>query len=58
MLTTLATVEDVDDAVEGAVIQSIEAGEDGGLQILLADGRILLIPDAEIIAVIGRGPTH
>lgn len=54
----ITSVEIVDDALEGAVIEGICAGADGGLQINLADGRTLLIPDAEIIAVISRGKTH
>ena len=57
MEVALATVEAVDDCLEGAVIESLCAGKDGGLQINLADGRILLIPDAEIVAVIPR-ETH
>ena len=58
MATVLASVEEVEDSVEGAVIQGIRAGSDGGLQIDLVDGRILIIPDAEIIAIIGRRQTH
>ena len=54
----ISSIDDVEDAVEGAVIEGISAGSDGGLQINLADGRTLLIPDAEIIALISRGTTH
>jgi hypothetical protein len=57
MEVALATVEVVDDCLEGAVIESVSAGKDGGFQFNLADGRTLLIPDAEIIAVIPR-ETH
>lgn len=58
MEIALSTVEDVDDAVEGAVIESICLGIDGGIRIYLEDGRSLLIPEAEILAVIPRGDTH
>jgi hypothetical protein len=57
MEVAVRTLEAVDDCLEGAVIESLSAGKDGGLQINLADGRTLLIPDAEIIAVIPR-ETH
>jgi len=57
MEVSLKTLADVDDAVEGAVIEGISANDEG-LQINLADGRTLLIPDAEIIAVVSRGKTH
>ena len=58
MEVALRTVEDVADSLEGAVIEGICASDDGGLRILLADGRSLLIPDAQIIAVIPRDATH
>jgi hypothetical protein len=58
MATVLSTVEEVEDSIEGAVIEGIRAGSDGGLQIDLVDGRILIIHDAEIIAIIGRKQTH
>lgn len=48
---TLATLEDVDDAIEGAVIESLEPGVTG-LHINLVDGRVLVFPDAVICAVI------
>lgn len=42
---------DYDDSLEGAVIDSLVAGE-GGLHIHLRDGRILLFPDALFVAVL------
>lgn len=57
MEIALATVETVEDSLEGAVIEGIVADSGGGLRITLVDGRSLLIPDAEIIAVIPR-ETH
>lgn len=54
MEVALRTVEDVNDSLEGAVIEGIRADDSGGLRILLEDGRSLLIPDAEIIAVLPR----
>lgn len=57
MATVLGVLEEVEASIEGAVIEGIEAGKDGGLQILLADGRMLIIPDAEIVALI-RLRTH
>lgn len=48
---TLSSLDDVDDAVEGAVIESLEAGVTG-LHINLVDGRVLIFPDAVICAVI------
>lgn len=50
MTTTLADLEDVDDALEGAVIESMEGGVEG-LHIFLRDGRILVFPDARICAI-------
>ena len=55
-METDADLAEVDDCVEGAVIESIEAGASGGLHINLQDGRILVIPDAVLIAVVS--PTH
>ncbi len=57
MEIALATVDDVEDSLEGAVIEGIVTDPRGGLRIVLADGRSLLIPDAEIVAVIPR-ETH
>jgi len=51
----LAEVEGVNDAIEGAVIEKLEAG-DGGLHIFLKDGRFLLFPDALIVAVCSGAP--
>jgi hypothetical protein len=46
-----ASAEDLeDDSLEGAVIDSLEYGV-GGLHLLLRDGRVLLFPDAEIVAI-------
>ena len=47
---TIATLEDVDDCLEGAVIESLEAGVNG-LHINLVDGRVLIFPDAQLVAV-------
>jgi hypothetical protein len=55
---SLRTVEEVEDSLEGAVIESLRIDDEGGIRILLADGRSLLIPEAEIIAVLPRGDTH
>ena len=55
---TLETLEDVDDALKGAVIERLDASDSEGFSIYLQDGRILIIPDAVIIAVISRGKTH
>ena len=46
----LQTLEDLDDAVEGAVIERLETGING-LHIVLVDGRILVFPDAGIVAI-------
>ena len=50
METVFATAEELDDCIEGAVIESIEAGVNG-LHIVLVDGRILMFPDAELVAI-------
>jgi hypothetical protein len=55
-VTDLGTLEDVDDELEGAVIDSLEAGETG-LHINLRDGRILVFPDAVIVAVLASRRT-
>jgi hypothetical protein len=55
---SLETLEDVDDALKGAVIERLDASGVDGFSIYLQDGRILIIPDAVIIAVISRGKTH
>lgn len=54
----LRTVEDVEDRLEGAVIQGIVADDEGGLRILLIDGRSLLIPDAQIVCILPRRDLH
>lgn len=46
----MESIEDVEDAIEGAVIEGIEAGNNG-LHIILVDGRILVFPDAELVAI-------
>jgi hypothetical protein len=55
-VTDHGTLEDVDDELEGAVIDSVEAGETG-LHINLKDGRILVFPDAVIVAVLASRRT-
>jgi hypothetical protein len=55
---SLETLEDVDDALKGAVIEKLDASGEAGFSIYLEDGRILIIPDAVVIAVISRGKTH
>lgn len=52
MEIALRTVEDVEDSLEGAVISCLVADDDGGLRIILADGRSILIPDAVIVAIL------
>jgi hypothetical protein len=56
METVFAELEDVDDSLEGAVIESLEAGVNG-LHINLVDGRILLFPDAAVVAIYVRPKT-
>ena len=56
METVFADLEEVDDALEGAVIESLEAGVNG-LHINLVDGRILMFPDAVIVAVVKPNKT-
>jgi hypothetical protein len=55
-VTDHGTLEDVDDEIEGAVIESLEAGETG-LHINLRDGRILVFPNAVIVAVLASRRT-
>ena len=50
MKTEPATLEDVEDSIEGAVIESLESGING-LHIVLVDGRVLVFPDAGIVAI-------
>lgn len=50
-----AEVWEVNDEIEGAVIERLESG-DGGLHIVLRDGRYLVFPDAYIVAVCGGAP--
>lgn len=50
METVLAEASDVSEAIAGAKIQSLSMTEDG-LHIVLEDGRTLVIPDAQIVAV-------
>lgn len=58
MEIALRTVEDVEDSLDGAVIQGLVADDDGGLRILLVDGRSLLIPEARIVAILPRRDVH
>lgn len=48
-----AAVEEINDAIEGAVIEKLVAGVEG-LHIMLRDGRMVLFPDAQLCAVIAR----
>lgn len=43
-------IDDVEDSIKGAVIESVENGLNG-LHITLQDGRILLFPECELVAV-------
>lgn len=43
-------IEEVEESVEGAVIESLEAGVNG-LHLILADGRVLVFPDAQLVAI-------
>lgn len=44
------SLEDIEDAVEGAVIERLESGING-LHIILVDGRVLVFPDAQLVAI-------
>ena len=46
----IVETSDISQEVHGGVIESITIGVEG-LHIMLADGRFLVIPDAEMIAV-------
>lgn len=50
METTLADQDDVNDVIQGAVITRIAMTADG-IHIVLDDGRTIVIPDAQIVAV-------
>lgn len=50
MEVALGTQENISDAVEGATILRLEF-TDEGVHIVLKDGRTLVLPDAQIIAV-------
>lgn len=50
METTITDLEDVEDSIEGAVIESLESGVNG-LHIVLVDGRVLVFPDAGVVAI-------
>lgn len=58
MEVAIRPTEDLDDAIEGAVIECLMADEDGGFRIVLTDGRSLLIPEATLIAILPRDHTH
>jgi hypothetical protein len=46
----LTSIEDVEDSVEGGVIESLEF-RDNGIHINLVDGGILVFPDAKLVAI-------
>lgn len=49
--TAICSIEEVTEELKGAQIESLEMG-DNGLHIVLADGRMLLFPDAVLIALL------
>jgi len=51
MEAAIATVEDVSDAIEGAVITRVDAG-DGGFTFFLEDGRAIVCIDCTGFAVV------
>ena len=50
------TPEDAEDQLEGAVIEGFEYGIDG-FHLFLKDGRTVLFPDAQIVAVMRKPRT-
>lgn len=49
-MSSASSVEDLEEVLEGAVIESLESGING-LHVNLVDGRVLVFQDAQLVAV-------